>query len=385
MFFKYLTLTLVVAAMAATGAMSRQAHGQLETGWKAHDKDRPAPIVVTPGEGTIFAKPPSDAVILFDGKNFDNWMGAVDKWKIVDGVMETVGKSGPVMSKEEFGDCQLHIEWASPTEVNGSGQRRGNSGVFLMNAFELQVLDSHENPTYPDGTAASVYGQYPPLVNASRGPGQWQSFDIIFHAPRFGEDGELKKRATMTALHNGVLVQDNSEILGPTSWIKHGLYAKGKTTGPIRLQDHGSPVRYRNIWVRRLAAQRGKPENPYPVAALQLPPEKRKLLVGTYQTGKQKEFHVFEKGDDVYCRLYGTRMKMLALSESDFAFEKCAGMISFQMDKNGKVESASLKLDAAGERIGKRKKGAPPKKDKPESKDKPGPAAEKPAPDKSGK
>lgn len=379
MLTKYLSLSLAVAVIASTGALSPLVHGQLETGWKAHDQNRPAPKLVAPGEGSIIAKPPSDAVVLFDGKNFDSWTGGVDKWKITDGVMEAVAKAGPMISKEEFGDCQLHIEWASPSKVEGKGQRRSNSGVFLMNAFELQVLDSYENPTYADGSAASVYGQYPPLVNASRGPGQWQSFDIIFRAPRFGEDGKLRERARMTALHNGVLVQDNSEILGPTAWIKHGRYAKGKTTGPIRLQYHGSPVRYRNIWIRRLAAQRAKPENPYPEAALELPPEKRKRLVGTYQTGNQKEFHVFEKGDDVHCHLYGARMKMLALSESEFAFEKCAGKISFQMHKNGKVESASLQLDAAGDRIGKKKKRTLPKKDKPK------PATEKLAPDKSGK
>ena len=379
MLSKYLSLSLVVTVIAATGALSPQVHGQLETGWKAHDQNRPAPKVVAPGEGASLAKPPSDAVVLFDGKNFDNWTGGVDKWKIVDGAMETLGKSGPAVSKEEFGDCQLHVEWACPPDLKGEGQRRCNSGVFLMNAFELQVLDSHENTTYADGGAASIYGQYPPLVNASRGPGEWQSFDIIFRAPRFGEDGKLQKRARMTALHNGVLVQDNSEILGPTAWIKHGRYAKGKTTGSIRLQDHGTPVRYRNIWIRPLAAERAKPESPYPEAALELTPEKRKRLVGTYETRNQKEFHVFEKGDDIHCRLYGVRMKMLALSESEFVFEKCAGKISFQMDKNGKVESASLQLDAAGERIGKRKKGKPPKKDKPKS------ATEKPALDKSGK
>ena len=352
---------------------------------KAHDQNRPAPKVVVPGEGAILGKPPSDAVILFDGKNFDNWTGAVDKWKIVDGVMETVGKSGPVMSKEEFGDCQLHVEWASPPKAVGNGQRRSNSGVFLMNAFELQVLDSYENKTYADGSAASVYGQYPPLVNASRGPGEWRSYDIIFRAPRFGADGELQKRATMTALHNGVLVQDNSEILGPTSWIKHGRYAQGKTTGPLRLQDHGSPVRYRNIWIRPLAAQRAKPENPYPVAALELSAEKQKRLIGTYQTGSQKEFHILVRGDNVYCRLYGVRMKMVALSESEFTFEKCAGKIVFQFDENGKVESASLQLDAAGERIGQRKKDAPPKKDKSRSKNKPKPTTEKPGLDKPSK
>lgn len=382
---KYLYRSLAMAAMATTGALAPQVHAQLETGWKAHDQNRPAPKVVAPGDGATLAKAPSDAVILFDGKNFDNWTGGVDKWKIVDGAMEPTAKAGHAVTKEEFGDCQLHVEWASPAEVNGDGQPRGNSGVFLMNAFELQVLDSYENPTYADGVAASVYGQYPPLVNASRGPGQWQSYDIVFRAPQFGENGELQKRARMTVLHNGVLVQDNTEILGPTSWIKHRRYAEGKTTGAIRLQDHGSQVRYRNIWIRRLAAQRAKPEKPYPVAAIELSPEKQKRLIGTYQTGSQKEFQVFEKGDDVYCRLYGVHMKMLPLSESEFAFEQCAGKISFQIGKNGKVESASLQLDAAGERIGKKKKDAPPKKDKPESKGKPEVATEKPAANKSGK
>ena len=382
MLSKYLTVMLAVAVMATTGVFEHALYGQLETGWKVHDNNRPAPKLVKPGDGVSFAKPPSDALILFDGKGFGNWTGGIDRWKIVDGAMQPVDKAGPILTKEEFGDCQLHVEWATPPTGQGKGQRRSNSGVFLMNAFELQVLDSFENPTYADGSAASVYGQYPPLVNASRGAGQWQSFDIIFRAPRFGKDGNLLKRARMTAFHNGVLVQDNSEIFGPTSWIKHGQYAKGKTSGPVRLQEHGSPVRYRNIWIRKLAAQRAKPKNPYPAVATEVSPKKRKRLLGTYRTKNQKEFHVFEKGDNVFCRLYGARMKMLALSESEFVFEKCAGKISFQIDTEGNVESANLQLDAAGERIGKRKADAVPNNAKPNV---PNVPDVKPAPQKTGK
>ena len=239
--------------------------------------------------------------------------------------------------------------------------------MFMMNVFELQVLDSYENPTHADTSAASIYGQYPPLVNACRSPGQWQSYDIIFRAPRFGEDGKLQERARMTALHNGVLVQNNSVILGPTAWLKHGRYAKGKTTGPVRLQDHRSPVRYRNIWIRPLDGQRPQPKNPYPKAALELTPEQQKRLVGTYRTGKQKEFHVFEKEGGVYCKLYGVVMRMVPLSELEFTFEKCAGKISFKLGKAGKVESASLQLDAGGVRTGKKATDDPTKKVQPKS------------------
>ena len=362
MFSKYLYPSLVAVIIAASGVLSPQARGQLETGWKTHDLNRPAPKVVTPGEGGNSMKPPSDAVILFDGKNFDSWRGGVEGWRIVDGAMEFVEKAGPLMTKEEFGDCQLHLEWATPARVEGDGPQRGDSGVFLMNAFELQVLDSYDNPTNADSSAASIFGQYPPLANACRGPEQWQSYDIIFQAPRFDKDGQLQERARMTALHNGVLVQNNSEIFGPTSWLKHRRYAQGKTIGPLRLQDRGSPVRYRNIWIRRLAAQRPQPDPPYPKAALELPPEKQNRLLGTYRTGKQKEFRVFEKEGSLYCKLYGVRMKMVALSESKFTFEKCAGGISFQLSKDGEVESASLQLDAAGVRTGKKKKNAQPKK-----------------------
>lgn len=166
--------------------------------------------------------------------------------------MEVVKKTGSIRTKQNFGDCQLHIEWAAPLPVVGKGQGRGNSGVFLMDTYELQVLDSYNNRTYADGMAASVYGQFPPLVNACRPPGEWQAFDIIFYRPHFDKNGNLIHPVRMTVLHNGVLVQDNVELLGPTAWKKRVPYKPHPEKMPLSLQDHGNPVRYRNIWIREL-------------------------------------------------------------------------------------------------------------------------------------
>lgn len=206
----------------------------------------PEPKVVTPGEGTA---PPSDAIVLFDGTNLDAWKGG-DKWKIADGIA-TVG-GGSIETKQKFGDMQLHIEWASPAVVKGNGQGRGNSGVYIMGKYEVQILDSYENKTYFDGQAGSIYKQHPPLVNATRKPGEWQAYDIIFHAPKFADDGKVAKPATITVLHNGVLVQDHFELEGGTSYIEAPKYTKHPEKLPISLQDHGNPTRFRNIWVREL-------------------------------------------------------------------------------------------------------------------------------------
>ncbi len=210
--------------------------------WDVHDMDRPQPAVVNPG----------DAIVLFDGNDLSQWLsdkGAPAQWKVADGYMEVNG-TGSILTKQAFGDCQLHIEWASPSEISGSGQGRGNSGIFLMNTYELQVLDSYDNKTYPDGQTGAIYGQYPPLVNASRAPGQWQSYDIIFHRPVFSENGKLKTPARITVLHNGILIQDNTEILGATSHKKRAAYKPHPDKLPLALQDHGNPVRFRNIWIK---------------------------------------------------------------------------------------------------------------------------------------
>ncbi len=221
--------------------------------WEVHDKDRPQPPLVDPGPPGEPAPPPADAVVLFDGTNLSHWQTTKDKparWKVENGYVEVVKGAGAMQTRRSFGDVQLHLEWAAPN--SGNGQNSGNSGVFLMNIYEIQVLNSYVNRTYPDGQAASVYGQYPPLVNASRPPGQWQTYDIIFRRPHFDADGALVRPARVTILHNGVLVQDNVVLTGPTSHKKRPPYKAHADALPLFLQDHGEPVRYRNIWVRAL-------------------------------------------------------------------------------------------------------------------------------------
>jgi hypothetical protein len=228
-------------------------------GWAQHSLTRPQPKIVAPGASTAPVPPPADAIVLFDGKSLANWRhadaeGSAVKWKLADDYMEVVARTGGIRSVQRFGDVQLHVEWATPPNPRDSvkGQARANSGVFLMERYEVQILDSYNNTTYPDGQAGAVYGQYPPLVNASRKPGEWQKFDIIFHAPRFKDDGSVASPARLTVFHNGVLVQDNVSLVGPTSNGRRDPYTKHADALPISLQDHGDPIRFRNIWVRPL-------------------------------------------------------------------------------------------------------------------------------------
>jgi len=213
----------------------------------------PEPPVVTPGEGS---GPPADALVLFDGKDFDAWDKA-QGWKVdPDGGFTA---KGGLRTKQSFGDCQLHLEFASPKVVKGKGQGRGNNGVGLMGAhYEIQVLDSYDNKTYPDGQCAAVYNQKPPLVNVSRKPGEWQSFDILFTAPRFDPNGKLSQPAYVTVLHNGIVVQNHTEILGNTD-AKPSTYSKHADKLPLVLMYHGNPVRFRNIWIREIKELEGKP------------------------------------------------------------------------------------------------------------------------------
>jgi Domain of Unknown Function (DUF1080) len=221
------------------------------TKWHVHDPDRQPPAVVTPGTN---GSAPSDAIVLFDGKSLANWKkeGSADAagWKVADGFAEVNG-TGSIETKESFGDCQLHLEWATPAKVESESQGRGNSGVFMMGRYEIQVLDSYENRTYADGQASALYGQYPPLANACRKPGEWQTYDIVFRAPRF-ENGKLVKPGRATVFQNGVLTQDAQEFLGATQHRVLGEYKAHEAALPLALQDHGNPVRYRNIWIRKL-------------------------------------------------------------------------------------------------------------------------------------
>ena len=258
------TAALLIAASAAfLPAVAQQTNPQAPVGyddtpmqpggrWRIHDGRRPQPAIVTPG--AVPAAAPSDATVLLGAKDdLSAWQmtdGAPPTWAMKNGVLET-GK-GFLRTKATFTDFQLHVEFATPSEVKGDSQGRGNSGVFLLGLFEIQVLDSYRNPTYPDGQAAAMYGQHPPLVNASRPPGEWQAYDIVFTAPRFTPAGALDKPAVATVFHNGVVVQNAMSFWGPTAHKKIEPYTPASAKGPLSLQDHGNPIRYRNIWIRTL-------------------------------------------------------------------------------------------------------------------------------------
>ena len=241
---------LLAAVLLAPAAVSS---GQ--ESWQIHDPNRPLPPVVSPGPPGPPAPPPSDAVVLFDGKSLAGWTDAKGnpaRWKVENGWMEVTAKAGSIQTARGFGDCQLHVEWTAPLPSQGEGQERGNSGVFLMGLYEVQVLDCWDNKTYADGMTAAVYGQFPPLVNACRPPGEWQTYDIVFRRPRFAADGKLLEPARMTVFHNGLLVHDCARLSGPTAHKARPPYKAHPDRLPLSLQDHGNPVRYRNIWLREL-------------------------------------------------------------------------------------------------------------------------------------
>jgi Domain of Unknown Function (DUF1080) len=230
--------------------------------YHVHDPDRPHPPVVTPA--AVPGGAPSDAIVLFDGKDLSKWeqqgQGGhmVDpRWKVGDGYFEVAPHTGNLLTKERFGDCQLHVEWSSPTEVRGNSQGRGNSGVLLMNLYEIQVLDAWDNPTYADGEAGAIYGQWPPLVFPARKPGEWNTYDIVFEPPHF-EGDKLTKLAFQTVFYNGVVVHNRKELLGPMVYRQVAHYRPHPAELPLGLQDHNNPVRYRNIWIRRLGGYDGK-------------------------------------------------------------------------------------------------------------------------------
>lgn len=233
------------------------------TKWHVHDSERPRPPVVTPGATFSHLAPaPSDAVVLFDGKDVSKWSdrnGGDAKWILRDGALESVRGTGMIRTRDKFTDFQLHLEFATPANVQSNSQGRGNSGVMINGMYEVQVLDSYENPTYADGQAGALYGQHPPLVNASKPPGEWQTYEIVFESPRWNPAGELVKKAAVTVIHNGVVVQNHQEYFGRTDGIgglaHKSLGSYGAPHDPavfIELQDHNNPVRFRNIWIREL-------------------------------------------------------------------------------------------------------------------------------------
>ena len=242
--------SIAIGSAALVTGIMHDANAQPSTRWPIHSTDRPQPRVVKPPANSWTVAPPADATVLI-GTDLSRWEkegGGAPGWKVENGYVEVVPGAGGIVSRDAFGDVRLHVEFATPTPAHGEGQDRGNSGVFLMGHYEIQVLDSWKSATYPDGQCGAVYGQNPPLVNASRPPGEWQTYDITFTAPKFDDKGNVLTPARVTVLLNNVKVQDNFELFGETGWRHRATYHAHGPTGPLVLQDHGHPVRYRNIW-----------------------------------------------------------------------------------------------------------------------------------------
>ena len=324
-----------------------------KNGWKQHDVARPKPPVVEPAASPVSIPAPRDAVILFDGTGLENWQtpeGKPARWKTVDGYMEVSPGAGAIQTKAGFGDVQLHVEWASPNPPEGTGQNRGNSGIFLMGVYELQVLDSFRADTYADGQAGAIYGQCPPLFNASRPPGQWQIFDIAFRRPRFDSSGKLLEPARVTLVHNGILVQNNEELLGQTNWLKWLPYESTGATGPIQLQDHGHPVRFRNIWLREL------PERPTPTAKDLERPSPIAVSAGALDRFVS-EYVMDPKSPDSRTKVSRDSGHLLVtfpyraiayvfepIAETVFDMPDTDGRLTFQADAQGRVTGAVFKI-----------------------------------------
>jgi len=311
--------------------------------WKVHDWSRPRPPVIDPGTFSTQetpGRPPSDAIVLFDGKDLSKWRsmdGGPAKWIVKNGYMESVKGAGYIRTYQNFGDCQLHVEFATPTPPKGTSQGRGNSGVFLMGKYEVQVLDSYENITYADGQCAAIYGQYPPLVNASRKPGEWQTYDIVFHGPRWDKEGNLIRKARITVFHNGVLVQDNVEIWGPTQWLKADPYTPHSEKGFLALQDHGNPVRYRNIWIREIG------ESAHQRKEVTVASKLLDMYAGDYKIGN-RTFKIKREKDHLIAEAKsGYWVPLFAESDTLFYSKELELEVEFHV-KNGKVSGLTRQL-----------------------------------------
>ena len=333
--------------------MSNSSVAQTSRAWKMHDMSRPHPPVVVVPDQDHPVPPPSDAVVLFDGRDLSHWRGkdgGPAPWTVRDGYLETVPGSGNISTRESFGDVQLHIEWAAPVPARGSGQARGNSGVFLMGLYEIQILDSYNSDTYADGQAAAVYGQYPPLANASRPPGQWQAYDIVFRHPRFDTSGALLRPARVTVLHNGILVQDNVKLTGPTSWLQNAPYKAHADRLPFSLQDHSSLVRFRNIWARDLGRQEEEAElTPLSGKPPSLPRGELDRYLGTYATPDGFKIVVARDGDQLRMSVSSDSVLLETTSAFEFSLVGVDGKLEFALDNKGVPERCTFHI--GGEQI----------------------------------
>lgn len=323
--------------------------------WRQHDVTRPQPPRVEPADAAgLRAAPPSDAVVLIgpDGSGLEAWesqAGGPAPWTVEDGALVVRPGSGGIQTKETFGDVQLHVEWMPATEPEKDGQDRSNSGVFFMdNRYEVQVLDSWENPTYADGRAAAIYGQFPPLADAARAPGEWQSYDVFFRRPRFGEGGALEEPARLTVLHNGVLVQNNEELPGMTMWLETIPYTAHPAAGPIGLQDHGSPARFRNLWVRRLPERPAPPAGYAQLDAADLSDDEYDRLAGEYDRGGGgDDLFVIERTESGLGLSMPWRpgvLRLVPTSPTTFELEKTAGRIEFALGADGRPTGLTFRM-----------------------------------------
>ena len=343
--------------IGATGLVVGGAGDQIQktgtdTGWKQHDIHRPKPDVVEPSASFVPTQPPKDAVVLFDGKNLNAWTnksGGPANWKITDGFFEVSAGTGAIQTKAGFGDVQLHAEWASPNPANGKGQDRGNCGIFLMGRYEIQVLDSYKADTYADGQAGAIYGQYPPLFNASRPPGEWQTYDIAFRRPRFDKAGKVLEPARVTLFHNGVLVQNNEELLGQTNWLKWTPYEAHADKAPIELQDHGHPVRFRSLWLRNLPerAQAANPQKSF--EHLKLSDHELDGFAGPYVMGTNQNaprVTITREASHLLVKFpfLPDPLVIESISPTEFVMPNTDGRFTFRQDNQKRVTGAPFKI-----------------------------------------
>jgi hypothetical protein len=358
-FFALCVALIATARLVAIAGSDEVRSTPREGRWLQHDNRRPRPPVVEPMASSAAPQPPRDATVLFDGKDLSAWRsaeGGPARWKVQDGFMEIAPGTGAIESKAGFGDLQMHVEWATPDPPAGKGQDRGNSGIFFMGLYELQVLDSYQADTYADGQAGAIYGQYPPLGNASRPPGQWQSYDIAFRRPRFDKDGKLLEPARLTVFHNGILIQNNEDLLGRTNWLETSPYEPHPDRGPIQLQDHGHPVRFRNIWVRELL------ERPAPRALdlarpriVSLSTEALDQLTGEYamQTEKDALPFVISRGHGhllLKVPFRPTPLAMQPVSPTEFILPHTYARFTFQRDEQARITGVLFRV-GDGERL----------------------------------
>lgn len=344
------THLILMVLMIGTLSPANRSLAQPKLQWKIHDMNRPRPPVVTPGQPALPVMPPSNAVVLFDGKDLSQWSatnGDPAKWKVENGYFEVVKGTKDIQTKQAFGDVQLHVEWAAPLPATGKGQGRGNSGVLLMGLYEVQVLDSYQNETYADGQAAAVYGQYPPLANACRPPGEWQAYDIVFRRPRFDTNGTFQKPARITVLHNGILVQDNVELWGRTAWLEYEPYQQHSDKLPLVLQDHGDPVRFRNIWMRELREidEPGPPSDAFE-KVITLSSSVLDRYVGRYEVSPERRFTISREGDRLLANIYGARQfELVANSERKFSLKNTGGFLEFDLNAEGQPVGVTFHLE----------------------------------------